>query len=360
MHSESTYYRKDGRWECRITLGKDESGRRIKRSFYGHTREEAERKAMISRENSGDIYTVTEMTVSELISGWFCAVSARLKASTVANYRMKIEKHLIPAFGNRPCCALRSKDVCAFIEEKLKHGLSVRYVADIIVLLKSVFRYASREYHIQNAIESVAVPKKTKPQIRILSEGEQRSLERYIGINQNLTTLGVSISLHMGLRIGELCALKWQDIDFEKRTLTVRHTLQRIKTKNGAKKTKLILSGPKSESSMREIPIPECVMKMMKKFRNSEDYYVLSGTEKPIEPRTVQYRFAKILKNENLPSVHFHSLRHLFATNCVALGFDVKTLSELLGHSSVGITLNRYVHTSMARKRACMDLIKAA
>ena len=359
MKKKTTYYRKDGRWECRIMLGKDKTGKRKFQSFYGKTREEAESKAIRPQENNIDEHAITEMTVRELTAEWLLSISSGIRESTKANYRMKTEKHLFPVFGDRPCCSLRAKDVYVFVENKLKSGLSPRYVSDIIVLLKSIFRYASRTYHIHNVLDGITLPKKGRPEIKIFTNDEQKILERYIGKNQNLTTLGISVSMYMGLRIGELCALKWSDIDFEKRILTVSHTLQRIQTHSDSKRTKLILSEPKSTSSKREIPIPDCVFKIMETFRDSEHFYVLSGSRIPIEPRNLQYRFKRILKNADLPSVHFHSLRHLFATNSIALGFDVKTLSELLGHSSVEITLSRYVHSSIERKRACMDLMKS-
>ena len=357
MKNKSVYYRRDGRWECRISFGKDENGRRKYRSFYGKTREEAEFHAELALGNEKKDTILTEMTVRELILEWLFVTSTRIKESTMANYLMKAEKHLIPAFGDMQCCTLRSRDVYVFIESKLKSGLSPRYVTDIIVILKSVFRYGSQEYHIHNVIDGIVMPKKGKPDVKILSANEQKKLETYIAENQNLTALGISFSMYMGLRIGEACALKWSDIDFEKRILTVSHTVQRIQSKNSSKKTKLVLSEPKSISSRREIPIPERMLEILRTFKNSDSLYVLSNSHKPVEPRVMQYRFAKLLKNAGLPSVHFHSLRHLFATNCIALGFDVKTLSELLGHSSVEVTLNRYVHSSMERKRVCMNLI---
>ena len=141
-----------------------------------------------------------------------------------------------------------------------------------------------------------------------------------------------------GLRIGELCPLQWKDIDLEKRIISVSKTMQRIQCPTAAGKTKLIITDPKSESSRRQIPIPECMMSFLLKFKGKPNEYLLTGTEKPIEPRAMQYRFRTILKNAKLPSVHFHALRHIFATNCIKLGFDVKALSELLGHSSVEIT----------------------
>ena len=167
----------------------------------------------------------------------------------------------------------------------------------------------------------------------------------------------MALAMSTGIRIGELCALQWKDVDLEKRILTVSKTMQRIQCVTGTAKTKLIVTAPKSESSKRKIPLPEGVISMLQKFKQNDKKYVLSGTENPVEPRTMQYRFQRILKNVKLPSIHFHALRHMFASNCVKLGFDIKTLSELLGHSSVEITLNRYVHSSFKQKQKCMELI---
>ena len=353
----NSYLRKDGRWECRVFVKKDKNGKRKFRSFYGKTREEAEYKMLLEQQGTAQDYALTEMTVKELGIEWLRVMSARLKESTESNYRMKLDKHIFPEFGDMQCCLMNTKNVYIFIEKKLNSGLSPRYVADIIVLLKSLFRYASREYHIRNILDGIVMPKKSKPDISILTQEQQKDLESYIAENQSLTTLGISLSMYMGLRIGELCALQWNDVDLKKRTLTVRKTIQRIQNFDGNSKTKLVVTEPKSAGSMREIPVPDCLIPFLKAFQSRKNSYILSGNQKPVEPRALQYRFQKILKNAELPSVHYHSLRHLFATNCIALGFDVKTLSEILGHSSVEVTLNRYVHTSMDRKRMCMNLI---
>ncbi|MBP3856194.1 MAG: site-specific integrase [Ruminiclostridium sp.] len=357
---KNIYRRKDGRYEARVLLGKDENGKRRYRSFYGSSAEEAEFKMLAAREPDTVSADLTEMTVKELTMEYITVIKPRLKESSEVNYRMKAEKHIIPAFGNMKCCLLKANDVYQFIESKLKSGLSARYVSDIIVLLKSVYRYASRVYGVNNCLEGIVMPKRTKPEIAVLSKSEQSRLMAYLNGDFDLNALGIALSLHIGIRIGELCALQWKDIDLANRTITVRKTVQRIKSYDGKNATKLVITEPKSASSVRVIPIPECLVSMLEKFKDSADKYILSSKLSPVEPRTMQYRFASVLKKANLPSVHFHSLRHAFATNCIALGFDVKTLSEILGHSSVEITLNRYVHSSLDRKRACMDMVKWA
>ena len=184
------------------------------------------------------------------------------------------------------------------------------------------------------------MPKKRRSEVRMLSDEEQKELETFINLSHSLTTLAIALARYTGLRIGELCALQWKDIDFEKRILTVRKTLQRIRCRKGGKRTRIIITDPKSESSVRTIPIPDFLISFLLEFKTKAEA-------------------AAVLKNVKLPSVHFHSLRHSFATACIDLGFDVKALSELLGHSSVEITLNRYVHSSFEKKTEYMTRLTA-
>ena len=357
MGKGSIYRRKDGRWEARLPLGTDKNGKRQSRSFYGATQEEAALKMknylMLLRTE-----VLTGITVRELCTEWLSVMQNHLKISTLANYQMKIEKHIVPAFGEKLCGELTLQMMHSFINEKIESGLSGRYVSDIIVLTKSIFKYAKRIYGIESPLDGVIMPKCRKPEVKILSANEQNTLKSYIAENITLTTLGIAISLFMGLRLGEICALMWQDIDLKKRILTVRRTAQRVTVTKGKGKTELVIMPPKSESSMREIPIPDFVFRMMSQLHTADNDFVISGSDKPLEPRTMQYRFAKILRNVNLPSAcTYHGLRHIFATSALEKGFDIKTLSEILGHSKIEVTLSRYIHSTIDRKRSCMELM---
>ena len=356
MSRGSVFLRKDGRWEARLPLG-SVNGKRQSRSFYGATREEAEQKMLAG------LYLLkepilTEMSVKELCTEWLGVMSSRLKISTLANYRMKMEKHIVPLFGGLLTTEMTSHAVQMFIDRKLKEGLSARYVCDIVVLLKSVFKYAQRMYRIPNRLDSVIMPKCVKPDVRILTPYQQNTLISHLAHDITPTTLGIALALLMGLRLGEVCALKWSDIDFEKRILSVKRTAQRVNTNNGTKRTELVIMQPKSASSVRDIPIPGLIFVMLKKMYNGGDCYIISGRDKPLEPRTMQYRFGKLLDRLGLPKVTYHSLRHRFASTAVEVGFDIKTLSEILGHSRVEVTLGRYVHSSIDRKRSCMELMR--
>ena len=353
------YLRKDGRYESRVPNGKNSDGKRMFLYVIARTKEQCiERVQALYQQNRPQGYCA--LTVAELFNEWYRSILYRVKESTSANYFMKADKHILPAFGEKIVSSITADHIYTFISNKQKAGFSPRYIADIVILMKTIFKYAVRTYQIFNPLDGIVLPKKKSPGIQLLDEAEQKTLQRYIGTHQNRSTMGTALSMTTGLRIGELCPLQWRDIDLEKRILTVTKTMQRIQCPTASGKTKLIITDPKSESSRRQIPIPECMVSFLLKFRDKPNEYILTGTENPIEPRAMQYRFQTILKNAKLPSVHFHALRHIFATNCIKLGFDVKALSELLGHSSVEITLNRYVHSSFDQKREYMKRVQMA
>ncbi|MBQ8349874.1 MAG: site-specific integrase [Ruminococcus sp.] len=345
------YQRRDGRFEGRISRGKRSNGTRRFQYFFGKTEEDVREKMAKERRKKSNF----PLTVTQLFSEWHSSIKHKVKESTAANYYLKANKHILPAFGDKSAESIEDTEIYAFIESKQKVGLSNRYISDMLIVMKSMFKYAVRTYHIYNPMEYIKMPRAKNPEITLLDENEQAKLKEYIGHNQNKATLGVALSMTTGIRIGELCALQWKDINLEKRILTVSKTMQRVQIQGSDKKTKLVITEPKSESSRRKIPIPKGMIAFLEKFKGKDSDYILSGKEKPIEPRSMQYRFQKILKNVKLPSVHFHALRHIFVSTCVKLGFDVKALSELLGHSTVELTLNRYVHSSFEQKIKYME-----
>ena len=356
LRKYNVYKRKDGRWEGRVLCGRGKNGKRRYKYVFAKSREEVIRRIDAIRDTK-QVSVCCSMSLSSAFDAWFCGAKHKIKESTAANYLMKVEKHILPAFGDMAVDAITATEVNHYIDDKQKQGLSNRYICDIIVLMKSIFKFIVRTYHVSNPMDGVCPPRKEKCDVQLLSADEQKTLQEYIAQNQTHTSVGIAVTMGTGLRIGELCALQGHDIDLEKRILTVSKTMQRIQCPTDIAKTKVIITDPKSESSKRQIPIPECLVGLLSKLKLQDDEYLLSGTDKPVEPRTMQYRFRRILLNAKLPSVHFHSLRHSFASNCVKLGFDIKSLSEILGHSSVEITLNRYVHSSFEQKQKFMDRI---
>ena len=353
---ENIYHRKDGRWEGRYKSGYDESGKAKYRSVYGHSYAEVRSKLVPLKASVTASYAACRLTVKELFDEWLSSVKLRVKSSTYANYQMKVEKHILPKFGGMRYEMLTVQMLNNFIQEKLDSGLSAKYVSDIIIVFKSMAKYTAKIHGFLNILTDVTLPKVYRKEKPLLSNIQQWKLCKYLTENPSPTALCILLSLYTGLRVGEVCGLMWSDINFEKSILSVRRTVQRIRI--GAHKTRIIADSPKSRTSRRVIPIPRFLMKLLRDSRSDDNHYVLSDSEIIIEPRTLQRRFKSILKKADLPSVSYHSLRHTFATNCLQAGFDVKTLSEILGHASVETTLNRYVHTSMEQKIKCMSLLE--
>ncbi len=349
------YKRKDGRWEGRFKCGYSNDGKAKYRSVYAKSYSAV--KELLEQEKVKHSKGCScKCTVAELLGLWLDDEQNKVKESTYANYAMKLQKHILPWFAGMKYETLTAHHLNDFIREKLNSGLSNKYVSDIVVLIKSAARFGSKNYNYPNRIEFVTMPKALdKTEKPLLNIEEQQRLQEGLVSDQTPSNVGILLASATGIRIGELCALKWSDIDLEKSIMTVRQTVQRV-CNVGKKGTHLVISSPKSRSSFRQIPLPDFILPILKEARAADDCYILSGTHKLIEPRTLQYRFKSLLKRLSLPEVSFHKLRHQFATRCVELGFDVKTLSEILGHHSVEVTLNRYVHSSIERKRDCMKL----
>ncbi|MBO5575333.1 MAG: site-specific integrase [Ruminococcus sp.] len=347
--------RKDGRYMGKFIVGYDDSGKAQYQYVYGKTYDEAESKVLIGQEVALRYLSGRYITVGKGYEEWLNAVVNRVKESSLANYKAKFEKHILPFFGDMPCADLSAVRINEFINKKLADGLSASYVRDIFTVFKSMLRYAQEEYGFKLSLKNVVLPKVEKKNIDKINDAEQGQFVSYLKANISLTAFGILLSLYMGLRIGELCGLKWNDVDFQKKILHIRRTVQRIASPNGNRKTKLVISTPKSATSFRDIAIPEFLMEYFKMFQDEADFFILSGSQKPVEPRTMQYRYKKTLQSAEIGNHNYHKLRHTFATNCAEKGFDIKTLSMILGHSTVNLTLNRYIHPDHTHERKMMN-----
>lgn len=347
--------RKDGRYMGKFIIGYDDSGKAQYQYVYGRTYDEAKSKVKIGQEVASRYLSGRYITIGKIYEEWLNAVVNRVKESTFANYKAKFEKHILPTFSDTLCADLSAGRINEFINKKLTDDLSARYVRDIITVFKSMLHYAQEKYGFKLSLKNVVLPKIEKKQITRISDTDQKQLINYLKTNMSLIAFGILLSLCMGLRIGELCGLKWEDVDFNNEILHIKRTVQRITSANGNRKTKIIISNPKSTASFRGIAIPDFLMEYFKIFRNKADFFILSGADKPVEPRTMQYRYKKILQSAEIENHNYHKLRHTFATNCIEKGFDVKTLSVILGHSTINITLNRYVHPDHNHERRLMN-----
>lgn len=301
--------------------------------------------------------TSSKRTFSEIADEWLRSVSHSLKESSAATYSHKLNKHIIPYFRDTDFSAISKNCIIGFIDYQISQGKSRQYVSYMLTIIKAIYRYAYDEYGYKNITLNIPALPASHSRVYILNSVQQEKLIHYLDTHPDTTSLAVAVSLFTGLRIGEICALKWSDIDLNETILHVNKTVQRITSSNGSKKTKVIITSPKSESSVRDIPLPPHIIDMLGSFKRDNDNYIISEDRDPVEPRTLQYRFERLLDDADLPQIRFHSLRHIFASNALMLGFDIKSLSEILGHSSANVTLKLYVHSSLGVKREYMNLL---
>ena len=365
---ENIYKRKDGRWEGRY-IKSHENGKAHYGYVYGKTYKEVKQQIIISAQNTTVTieHTVTASdlptpTFRETALEWLAVSQKQLKESSYVKYRGIINNHLLPSFGNYLIDKITRNDISQFCnillsEDNDTPALSARTVSTVICVLKKIFDYAAQvKQYTTIDLRGMSI-RQSQHQLRVLSISEQQKLSDYLYENLNLYNLGIMICLYTGLRVGEICALKWGDVNFEEKTIYVHQTMQRLQCmESGERKTQILISNPKSDSSVRWIPIPDSLFNLICQYKFPENAYFLTGTSKQyIEPRNMQNKFKKAIKECGIENANFHALRHTFATRCIELGFDIKSLSEILGHSNVNITLNRYVHPSMELKQQNMN-----
>ncbi len=365
---ENIYKRKDGRWEARYKKGLSPNGKIIYGYCYGKTFKEArqklEHKKMLMYTGQSDKSAPAPKVFGKYCDEWIYVSKNKLKESTKAKYSSIIEKYLKPAFGEIMPAYISTENVVGFTDRLYsENNLSPKTVRDILAVLRSVLRYVSRFDKSADSIE-VYLPKNSRREIRVLTAEEQKLFVEYLTRDMDSFKFGVLFALMTGLRIGEVCALKRCNVSLDERIVRVRGTMQRVKNLSGeGGKTKVIIDSPKSESSEREIPLTSSAYRLCAGFIGDLEpgAFLLTGSaEKFIEPRIMQYHLKKYSLDCGIEGLHFHVLRHTFATRCVEVGFEIKSLSEILGHSSPRITLDRYVHSSIEFKRQNMDKLKDA
>lgn len=363
---ENIYKRKDGRWEARYVREHDADGHAKFGYCYGKTYREVKEKVtkikadiMAGIEPQSDGRTRFGVFCKE----WLSINRMRIKDSTYVKYETAVRKHILPSLGGCPVSSLSNAMVGNFGKELLyEKELSSKSAHDILTVLHSILVYTQSQVPGMRNI-TVVYPKNEKTEMRVLSREEQRQLTEYLLADMDECKFGVLLALLTGLRIGELCALRWRDISAEERCLTVSSTMQRLRDcdDHPSSKTKVVLSDPKSSMSIRVIPLTDYAVELCEKWRvDDPDAFILSGVSgKYVEPRTLQYRFNKYVKACGLSDVNFHALRHTFATRCIEVGFEIKSLSEILGHTNPSFTLSRYVHSSLELKRNNMNKLTA-
>lgn len=366
---ENIYKRKDGRWEGRYISSYGVDGKAKYSYVYAKSYSEVKEKLLHAKSHiSATSYVlkkVDRIKCSDWLTEWLEKKRFVVKESTFIRYRNMIENHIRPALGEYPISKVSTDLMERIVHTWLssgrldcKGGLSVKSVTDLLLIIKEVFKYAQYSgVKIICNFDQITI-KKTSHEMRVLSINEEKQLISVLVKEMDRYKLGVYICLFTGIRIGELCALKWGNISFSDKTLRIERTMQRLQKQEvqSVIKTQIIVTEPKSFAAIRTIPLPDFLIDTIRPFAGNANSFVLSGDcREYVEPRTMQNKFKKYLEEGQITPANFHSLRHTFATRCVEMGFDIKSLSEILGHSSVKITLDKYVHSSMEQKRTNME-----
>ncbi|MDV3695095.1 site-specific integrase [Elizabethkingia anophelis] len=295
--------------------------------------------------------------LSEVIDLWKIDKKQYVKKSSFSAYTLLIENHLLPNFGNK--IAIEEADVQSFVFQKLETGLSHKTIKDILIVLKMILKFGAKNKWLQYTPFDIQFPtEREKHNIEVLTKTDQKKIMNYIQEHFTFRNLGVYICLSAGMRIGEVCALTWEDIDTNNGIISVNRTIQRIYViEDGTRRTELILDTPKTKNSIREIPISKDLLRILKPFKKIVNplFFVLTNDAKPTEPRTYRSYYKNLMKELKMPELKFHGLRHSFATRCIESNCDYKTVSVLLGHSNISTTLNLYVHPNMEQKKKAIE-----
>lgn len=370
-HGENIRKRADGRWEARIIMDYSNKGKARYKYLYGKTYKEVkEKKNSFLKQEQPPVQELpaSSKTCNELLDEWLAFIRPDIKESTFSKYVFAVEKHIKPELGNVRICDLTTEHLDRFIHNKLtqgklnrNEGLAPKTVTDLLSILKLAIQFGRERGFAPPERLTIHNPRQSLPEIKVLDETACKELETYI-LNHldSPVCIGILLSLYTGLRIGEVCALRWGDINLDAKILSVSKTLMRIQdnSPDAENKTKVIECTPKTGNSIRKIPLPDFICPFLWKLRKHPSCYLLTGTKNYMEPRSYYNHYKKILSDIDLDIYNYHALRHTFATRCIEQGFDVKSLSEILGHADVSTTMRRYVHPSMKTKRQQMQLLQ--
>lgn len=345
---DNVYQRKDGRWEARYVKERDPSGK-VKLGYcYGKSREEALQKAHVAQ-------APERRLVAQLLNEWLEERSAHVKASSLENYWSVVTKYIMPRLGSRYPDELDKKTLEQFRKELLeKDKLSASRTQMVLSVLQAVLRYGN-----QDEAAEISYPDRPQQEVRVLTETERQRLITCLQLGMDNCKFGILLALSTGLRVGELCSLRWKDISIPDRELRVTATMQRVRQPSGG--TQVIVSRPSSAASVRTIPLTERVAALCEQMCPEDpEVYIMTGTRHYMEPRVAQYKLKWHTDRCELEGVSFRTLRDTFTSQCAEAGLDPKTLCEVLGYASTRSIPDSLLHTSEARKRAGIKLLEEA
>ncbi|MBO0455090.1 tyrosine-type recombinase/integrase [Candidatus Enterococcus murrayae] len=352
---ENIYKRKDGRWEGRYQKGRKANGQVKYGYVYGGSLQEVRMKLYplkIRYQTIQSIQGNSCIPLEEWGSQWLSRMQRKVKPSTYANYQYKLTKYVFPFIGNQLLNELTSESGKELIQQWSRYGLKRSTMKVILQILCQCLNQAKKlDYLKENPFTSIELPKERKQKIRSLTQKEQQHLEK-VAINASGSHgIPTILALYTGLRIGEIAALRWSDIDFDRNLMTVSHTYQRLALSDGAHKTQLIYDTAKTDAAARIVPFGKKVRKLLRRLKKaSNSLYVFSRKNRPIEPRLLTYHFHRLCEKAEIKDIHFHQLRHTFATRCLEAQGDILSVSALLGHTSTQLTLDTYADSMLEQR----------
>lgn len=360
---ENIYYRKDGRWEGRYAIGRKSNGR-IKYGYvYGKTYQTVRDKLLPLKQQSDrmiQLYGKSMMTYSEWVTQWKKEIQKTIKLSTYSNYCYKLSRYLLPHLGTTPLYQVTSERIQEIIDIFMKEKLSPSSIQIIHCLLKKTLNDAKKQGLLyQNPCDAVKLPKRIPRKVRALTIEQQRSLLKVVDKSDDNKDQAVILALNTGMRIGEIAALKWSDIDFNRGIISITQTCNRVKSSDN-QRTIVNYDAVKSSASHRIIPMNQKVWKLLKRLKEKSDAeFVFSIGDKGCEPRVLTYHFHQLRKKARLENIHFHQLRHTFATRCLEAKVGITSVSALLGHASTKMTLDVYSDSMLEERVTAVYAIEA-
>lgn len=310
------------------------------------------------------------MKIRDIYEAWLPQKQKEVRIQSLTAYVTIWKRHIEPVFGDTDYDSITSREIQNFVDELMERGLSKKTASDTAIVLKMLIHWAAEEYDLP--LPRISRPLHFREQntpvhkLPVYSERELVQIMEYIRDHPSFPCLGILLTISTGMRIGEVCALRFEDIDLKERTVRIYKTCERVYTEQGLSgdaprgtKTHVALSNPKTSCSNRTLPLPPAVVSIVRQSMGitTPDYFVCSGTDRPLEPRRLRILYYQIVEAAGVKPVRFHGLRHTFATRLIKNKTDVKTTSTLLGHSDVKITLDTYVHPDNEQKASAVNSI---
>lgn len=344
---ENIYKRKDQRWEGRYKKGRKENGKIHYGYIYGKNYTEVKERLMMEKVKYQTLIEVngeSTVTYQEFCMAWLTKRKIILKKSTYATYLYKLNKYVFPSIGKIPLNQVTADTIQTLVQKWIKEELQPSTIHVTYQIMKKPLHEAYLEEKIAKfPCKNILLPRKKREKVRSISRTDEMKLEDQAKKSPLSKGLPILLALKAGLRIGEIAALTWDDVDLNNRVLKIENTYQRIPKESSHGRSELLLASAKTVNSVRMIPIGTDLYQWLKRRqRKAQGPYVCSETQRPREPRLITYHFHQLLKECGLENIRFHQLRHTFATRCMEAQGNVTAISALLGHASTQMTLDIY------------------